>query len=323
MRPYVFAFFAVYLVAAVTHLGWRKTILFTITGYLIAFLSEFSSINTGIPYGWYYYIDTTKIHELWVAGVPFFDSLSYVFLSYCSYTAALLTVSPVKAYRWNLVTLETTSMRGSLGVLLLASLYQVFLDIIIDPVALQGNRWFLGQIYGYREAGVHFGVPLSNYLGWFIVSILLVYALQRIDASGEKKAEKPLGVANLPFRSLLGPILYLSVVLFNLAVTIHIGEYLLAVTGVFIFTLPIVIVTVFLARRANRYTGEQVAEHLRDYPYSPAILSRSREIGCGAEHLQHGYDPISQSFSGDATVARQADELRDNPWFPGQRQEYP
>jgi len=230
MRPYVFAFLAVYLVAAVTHLGWKKTFRFTVAGYLIAFLSEFSSINTGIPYGWYYYIDTTKAQELWIAGVPFFDSLSYVFLTYCSYTAALLTVSPVKTSGCNLVTLETRAIRRSFAVLLLGSLYQVFLDIVIDPVALQGKRWFLGQIYGYREAGVHFGVPLSNYIGWWIVSLVLVFTLQRIDARLGRKPGKPAGVANLPFRALLGPVLYLSVLVFNYWVTISIGENLMALT---------------------------------------------------------------------------------------------
>jgi uncharacterized membrane protein len=267
MRPYVFAFFAVYLVAAVTHLGWKKTISFTVVGYLIAFVSEYSSINTGIPYGWYYYIDTTKMQELWIAGVPFFDSLSYVFLAYCSYTAALLTVSPIKTGSWNLVSLETRAIRRSFAVLLLGSLYQVFLDIVIDPVALQGNRWFLGQIYGYRVPGGHFGVPLSNYIGWWVVSLVMVFALQRIDARVARNREKPAGIANLPFRSLLGPVLYLSVLVFNLAITISIGENLLAMTGIFMFTLPIVIVTVLLVRRANRYSREELAEHLADYPY--------------------------------------------------------
>jgi putative membrane protein len=257
----------VYLVAAVTHLGWKKTLSFTVAGYLIAFISEYSSINTGIPYGWYYYIDTTKTQELWIAGVPFFDSLSYVFLTYCSYTAALLTLSPIKTWRWNLVTLETKSLRHSGAVLLLGSLYQVFLDIVIDPVALQGHRWFLGQIYGYREAGGHFGVPLSNYLGWWIVSLVLVFTLQRIDARVARNKEKPAGIANLPFRSLLGPVLYLSVLVFNFAITIMIGENLMAITGIFMFTLPIVIVTVLLVRRANRYSSEELAEHLTDYPY--------------------------------------------------------
>jgi uncharacterized membrane protein len=270
MRPYVFAFFAFYLLAAVTHLGWKKTFCFTVIGYLIAFLSEFSSINTGFPYGWYYYIDTTKAQELWVAGVPFFDSLSYVFLTYCSYTTALLTVSPLKTARWNLITLESRAIRRSFAVLVLAAFYQVFLDIVIDPVALQGRRWFLGQIYGYREAGMHFGVPLSNYAGWLVVSFLLVLALQRIDAGVAKGVEKPKGVANLPFRSLLGPVLYASVLIFNLSVTIAIGENLMALTGILIFTLPAVIVTVLLVRRANRYSREELAEHVRDYPFSAA-----------------------------------------------------
>ena len=32
--------------------------------------------------------------ELWVAGVPFMDSLSYVFLAYASYSLALVALTP-------------------------------------------------------------------------------------------------------------------------------------------------------------------------------------------------------------------------------------
>ncbi len=270
MRPYVFAFLAAYLVVAVTHLGWRKTLWFTVVGYLIAFMSEVSSINTGFPYGWYYYIDATRDRELWVAGVPFFDSLSYVFLAYCSYATALLVVSPIKSWHWNLVLLETRAIRHSLPVLFLGSLFQVFLDIIVDPVALQGKRWFLGQIYGYREAGAHFGVPLSNYAGWWLTSVCLVLALQVIDARVGAKEKRPAGTANLPFRSLLGPVLYLSVIAFNLTITGLIGERLMLVTGIFIFTLPLSIIAVLIIHRGNRYSRDELAEHLRDFPWSSA-----------------------------------------------------
>ncbi len=274
MRPYVFAFFAAYLVAAVPHLGWHKITLFTVAGYLIAFLSEYSSINTGIPYGWYYYIDVTRDRELWIAGVPFFDSLSYVFLTYCSYATALFVVSPIKTWRWDLVTLETSSIRTSFAVLFLGSLFQVFLDIIIDPVALQGSRWFLGQIYGYREVGIHFGVPLSNYFGWWLVSFMLVFALQRIDAWGGSRSERPAGVANPPLRSLYGPILYVSVLVFNLGVTLWIGERLMALTGILIVIPAVAISAVTIIRRANRYRKEEMADHLRDIPWSIAATRK-------------------------------------------------
>jgi uncharacterized membrane protein len=269
MRPYVFAFFATYLVAAVLHLGWRKTVWFTILGYLIAFASEYSSINNGFPYGWYYYIEATRGKELWVAGVPFFDSLSYVFLSYCSYATALLVLSPVKRIRRDLVLLETGRLRRSFSALLLGSLFQVFLDIVTDPVALQGNRWFLGGIYGYREAGTHFGVPLSNYFGWWLVSALLIGALQLIDrfVGG---MQKPAGVAAAPFRCLYAPFLYLCVVAFNLSVTVSIGEKLMALSGLFIFTLPVVMGVVLLCSKVNRYHKDELAAHLVESPWSPA-----------------------------------------------------
>ncbi|NJD39264.1 MAG: carotenoid biosynthesis protein [Geobacter sp.] len=267
MRPYVFAFFAAFLLACVPHVGWKKTLTFTVAGYLIAFASEKLSITTGFPYGWYYYIDTTSHKELWVWGVPFFDSLSYVFLTYCSYSTALFILSPLATRGYDLITLETRAIRRSWAALVLGAFLQTFLDIIIDPTSHQGHRWFLGQIYGYREEGIHFGIPLSNYAGWLLTSFILVAAFQWIDR--QKEEERPAGIVRLPFRSLLGPILYLSVLIFIWTVTFSIGEHLMALTGIFIFTLPVLLVTVLALVRINRYREEELREHLKDYPWSP------------------------------------------------------
>lgn len=73
----------------------------------------------------------------------------------------------------------------------------------------------------------------------------------------------------MPLRSLLGPVLYLSVLIFNWIVTLWIGEYLIALTGILIFTLPIVMVIVLAAVRVNRYRAEELKEHLENYPWSP------------------------------------------------------
>lgn len=268
MRPYVFAFFAAFMFVCVPHIGWKRTLTYTIAGYSIAFGSEWLSINTGFPYGWYYYIDKTSNRELWVVGVPFFDSLSYVFLAYCSYSTALFILSPLKTWRWNLVTLETRLIRSSFSALLLGALLQTCLDIIIDPVALQGSRWFLGQIYGYREHGIHFGVPLSNYGGWLLTSLLMIAAFQFIDA--RRLHETASGVIAFPFHSLLGPLLYLSVLIFNISISFVIGEQFMALCGILIFVLPITIVVVLALRRVNCCTKEQLDEHLKDYPWSLA-----------------------------------------------------
>jgi putative membrane protein len=56
--------------------------------------------------------------------------------------------------------------------------------------------------------------------------------------------------------------------------TLIIGEKLMAMSGIFVFTLPIAISAVLIIRRTNRYSRDELAEHLRDYPYSPLTLKR-------------------------------------------------
>src|SRR4029077_29141 len=74
LRPYVFVFLAVYLLAAVTKMGWAKTGAFTLVAWAIAYAAELSSTRNGFPFGFYVYLDTTRDRELWLANVPFFDS---------------------------------------------------------------------------------------------------------------------------------------------------------------------------------------------------------------------------------------------------------
>ena len=146
-------------------------------------------------------------------------------------------------------------------------------------MALQGSRWFLGRIYGYREAGMHFGVPISNYLGWCLVSALLVGALQLIDRFAAGK-EKPAGAAAPPYRCFYGPFLYLCVVAFNLFVTVYIGEQFMALSGFFIYALPVVMGSVLFLDKVDRYHKDELADHLSEFPWSPAASGNaSRRAG--------------------------------------------
>ncbi len=49
-------------------------------------------------------------------------------------------------------------------------------DVIIDPVALQGERWFLGKIYGYSHQAIYFGIPLANFAGWAVVGFVSFFS---------------------------------------------------------------------------------------------------------------------------------------------------
>ncbi|MBM3225150.1 MAG: carotenoid biosynthesis protein, partial [Candidatus Tectomicrobia bacterium] len=174
LRPYVFVFMTVYLIISTVQFGVKRTLSFMILGYWLVFLAEYSSTRNGFPFGWYYYIDTTRHQELWVSNVPFMDSLSFIFLAYASYTTALLLWVPLWRSRCDLQFVDTKALRRSPAVLVLAVMFFVLIDVVIDPVALRGSRWFLGQIYGYNEEGIYFGVPLANFGGWAIVGLALI-----------------------------------------------------------------------------------------------------------------------------------------------------
>lgn len=218
-RPYVFSFLAAYLFLACRRWGWRRAIIWLVTGYFIAWLSEYSSINNGFPYGEYHYIYSNLEGELLVAGVPFFDSLSYPFLIFAGFTMGeSILGSAISRSRY------LTISRIFLG-----SLFTMLLDVIIDPIATMGDKWFLGKIHYYAHPGWYFGVPVTNFAGWFFVSLviistnLLLWKTRVHDSTVSRSSD-------------LTGFFYPAIALFNIAVTFWIGEWKMGIASSIILT---------------------------------------------------------------------------------------
>lgn len=256
-RPYVFVFFACYLFLAITHIGWKRTALFSVLAYLIAFLCEWSSAValTGFPFGLYYYINTTSDKELWIAGVPFMDSLSFTFLSYVSWELATMLTGHVRASWRDVQVLNGEQARKSWGAILLAPFLMMYLDIIIDPVALRGDRWFLGKIYYYPDGGSYFGITLANFLGWYFVCFVIVRLFVWLEQTVFARTKNlTAGGCHYRYKS-LGPVgLYFGVLGFNLFMTFWIGERTLGVVGV-IIVLPLLVMILLKIYQSLRQVG--------------------------------------------------------------------
>lgn len=204
LRSYVFGFLACFLAAGARDLGWRRTLVFAAWVWPLAWASEFASTRVGVPFGFYHYTGATRGQELYVANVPLMDSLSFTFLAYSAFCLA----------------------RGALGrggpwtIALTGGVLMMLLDVVIDPIAVRGDRWFLGRIFYYQEDGHYFGVPLSNFAGWAFVGTVGIGGYLRLVRDG--------GGA----RPELGMALYYAVLAFNLAVTAWIREWILLGLGV-------------------------------------------------------------------------------------------
>jgi putative membrane protein len=239
LRPYVFIFFAIYLAIAISSIGLKRTVIFTVLAYLIAFLSEYSSSHgdAGIPFGVYRYVQSTRGRELWIAGVPFMDSLSFTFLSFVSWRLSLILLSTPSDSRKAGGVAPAPGKAGILSTAALAGFLMMYLDIIIDPVALQGKKWFLGEIYYYPGGGPYFGVTLANFAGWFVVCMIIVLAFTVID-SRVAGSPRPMGVHQSLLQWLAPAGLYFGILGFNLWVTFRIGETTMGLAGLFI-SLPL------------------------------------------------------------------------------------
>lgn len=232
LRPYVFAFLILFLLAAAWSFGWARTALFFGATWLLAFVAEYSSTRIGLPFGPYVYVEATRGQELWIANVPFMDSLSFTFLAYASYALALAFCLPARWERGRLRLVDLAHVRRSWGVWLLAVCFFVWIDVVIDPLAVRGDRWFLGKIFYYPDGGIYFGVPFSNFVGWGVVGGAAIGLFQWCDR---------LFWPARPARPLLSAVwLYYLILGFNLAVTFWIGESLLGLVGLLIH-LPIVL----------------------------------------------------------------------------------
>ena len=148
----------------------------------------------------------------------------------------------------------------------------VMIDLVVDPLSVLGDRWFLGKIFWYDPPGPHFGVPISNYLGWYFVAAVTIPIFQFLDARLNRGAVKPAGLLlHLPSRALMGPALYGGIALFGITMLFVIHAYEIAWASVFIY-LPFTVLIVHIVTRRDSYgDAAAIQRHLIDFPYERSL----------------------------------------------------
>ncbi|MGH7321014.1 MAG: carotenoid biosynthesis protein [Candidatus Rokuibacteriota bacterium] len=223
LRPYVFGFLGLYLVAAIGVWGWRRAVVFASLAGSFAFAAEFASTRTGIPFGLYHYSGASRGQELYLADVPFFDPLSFTFLAYASLGLGRFLLGRC-AWRGPGEPPDRVALAVTAGFLMM------WLDLVIDPLAVRGDRWFLGRIFYYPEPGRYFGVPIANFAGWALLGALITWTWLVLEP--RIPGAPPAWSARLPGRQYHAVLLYYLVLAFNLSLTAVVAEPALFWAGV-------------------------------------------------------------------------------------------
>ncbi|MFF2445715.1 carotenoid biosynthesis protein [Neobacillus sp. NPDC058068] len=156
---------------------WSGILTFLVICLVVSNLLENISVLTGFPFGHYYYTDVIG-PKLFL--VPLLIGPSYCAIGYLAWVLGTVLISDIN---------RTSSAFTTFAVPFIASFAMVAWDLGFDPTASTINHFWI-----WEQGGGYFGVPLTNFLGWFftVYVIFQLFALflrlRRTDGNKEESA---------------------------------------------------------------------------------------------------------------------------------------
>ncbi len=170
---------------------WRKTLIILII-LIVPLIFEYIGINFGGPMGVIYeYSDSFNPKFLGLPVVVWGIWVIFIFVGY-------LTTNSILCFVFRRNYLELLMNKLPLFVIF-DGMIVVSFDIFIDPAAVKIGLWkwlFLKESY--------FGVPIGNFVGWFIIVTVTSFLIRLVDLkAGTGRSEK------IPLYSMLCVICFL------------------------------------------------------------------------------------------------------------------
>ncbi len=169
LPPLVFA-----LIHGAVVYGYRGILAFFALCFIVGTMVENFGVLTGFPFGHYYFTDVMGPKIL---HVPIFLGLAYLGMGYLSWTLGRVILGSPQG-----------PLAGSrvFALPLMAACIMVAWDLCLDPAwATIVHAWI------WQQGGVYFGVPVSNFLGWYL-HVYILYQLFALYLRGRSTNRRPL-----------------------------------------------------------------------------------------------------------------------------------
>jgi uncharacterized membrane protein len=164
---------AIACVHAALFYGWKDALVLLSICLVITFTMENIGVATGFPFGHYHFeVGSDLIH---VGAIPIIVGPLWFGMGYFAWIVAGTLLGG--AHR---------RLRGKIELIALpvvAAFVMTQWDVVMDPPEATISKARI-----WHDGGAHFGVPISNYLGWLLTSWLFyqafaIYLSRRRDAS--------------------------------------------------------------------------------------------------------------------------------------------
>ena len=136
-------------------------VVFAVICLVVSNIFENLGVATGFPFGPYHYTDALGPKLFYV---PLMIGPAYLSVGYMAWVLATILAGDVRRGAGAFSTFATPFV---------AAFIMVLWDLTMDPSASTVQKWWI-----WESGGGFFGVPVSNYLGWF----LTVYVFMQLFA---------------------------------------------------------------------------------------------------------------------------------------------
>ena len=158
------------------HYGTRGIVAFAVICLVVSNLIENLGVATGFPFGPYHYTDALGPK---LGYVPLMIGPAYLGVGYLSWVLGGILIGDVRRQSdgWQVVATP-----------LVGAFIMVMWDLAMDPMASTLAQWWI-----WHKGGGYFGVPLQNYLGWYLTvfAFMLIFALYLRAYGPEQTAPQP------------------------------------------------------------------------------------------------------------------------------------
>ncbi len=169
---------ALALAHALVAMGWRRALSFFGIAFTLSAAAELSGTAGGWVFGEYHYTDVFP-HKL-LGRVPALIPMGWFVMLYPCHIVANLTVHGRFDGPWR-------GWSGAVGLSLLGALMMTGWDVAVDPhVVHRTGAWV------WANPGAHFGIPLSNYLGWVLTSFVILMLQRLVERFVGSRAPRPM-----------------------------------------------------------------------------------------------------------------------------------
>lgn len=157
--PLVLLLLAFVLVHGALRYGWRGILIFVAIALIVSNVLENVSILTGFPFGHYHY---TGMLGPKLFLVPLLIGPAYIGTGYLAWIIASILVGDVRRNSPALTLIATP---------VIAAFAMVVWDLCLDPTLSTILHFWI-----WEHGGGYFGIPLTNYLGWYLTVYLFYQA---------------------------------------------------------------------------------------------------------------------------------------------------